>query len=232
MKIANLPSLFTPARRGLGFAFLSLLFSLLAGGCQEAGPPADADLSTPKAAAFFYLSAIQRGDGSMARRVCIGTPEEKEWVDAIAATIDGLRKFNEALYASFGRVPSEVHVELEDRIRVLADEPVALVADAKVFEGQNDARVQPALHGFTSRSQLATYLRRDKAIWLVDIRRTYANAVPPNKLPEVNDKYVATMRFAKIFQSTARDVLARRFKTSNEAVAELALRIAAELNGK
>src|SRR5947209_5677003 len=108
MKIANLP-LFSPVllpssapSRG-GIALLLLGLSLLAGGCQESGPPLGADLSTPRSAALFYLKAIQRGDGSTARRVCSGTAEEKEWVDALATTVDGMRKFNDALYVKFGR---------------------------------------------------------------------------------------------------------------------------------
>ena len=84
--------------------------------------------------------------------------------------------------------------------------------------------------GIATASLGVTTARAETVTLKADLKGS--NEVPPNRLAEVTAGYRAMLRLAKIFQSTAADVLARRFKSSDAATTELAVRIAAELNNK
>lgn len=197
-------------------AFLVLLLSLLACGCEEAPPP-NVDLSSPKSTALVYLVALQHADARTARSVSIGTYEQKQWVDDLATLVDGMRKYNNALYTKFGRIVLQIHTDLEEGLRVLVDEPVALVRDGKVVSNDQEARIDLPHRGFTADAQLPVWLRHEKQVWKVDLVKTYADQIPPARLGEVTKTYHRMRRFGEVFQAVAGDVLAGRFRTVDEA---------------
>ena len=196
-------------------------------GCQELEKlPPHADLSTPKSAAMVYLKAVQHADGATARAVSVGTADQKKWVDAMVAMVEGMRKFDDALYARFGRITHQVHVDMHDALWALADQPVELMKDAKVTNDEEKGWIDPPRRGFTSHFQPTLYLKHDKQGWKIDLLKTYADKVPPDKLQEVSESYRQYRAIGEVFQSVARDVSAGRFHSIDEAARALAERMA------
>src|SRR2546423_2076741 len=146
---------------------------LLLWGCQSLGRAKPVDLSTPQSAAMSYVKALQYGDAATARAACTGTEEEMRWVDAMAAMVRGLRDINSALYAHFGPVSSQMHVDLEESIRTLADEPVELFENGVVQANDLQVRIIPQHKGFTSKFQTPLVLSKVKNVWKVDLEQTY-----------------------------------------------------------
>lgn len=203
------------------------LLPLLGGGCQTVSPvPARADLSTPKSAALSYLRAVQYQDVKTARAVSIGTLEEKSWIDSLCTMLDGMRRYDAALTAKFGHVTNQIHVDLWESIRGLADQPVELIAEGQESGDGQQARIDPPRRGFKSHSQGSIYLRKDPQGWKVDLAQTYAKDVPPDQLETISAGFLQTRLFGQVFQKTARDVQSGQFKSMKEATKALAERLA------
>ncbi len=204
-----------------------LLSLVLVVGCLQLDtPPAHVDLSTPKSAALAYVRAIQRADGGIARGVAVGSADQKQWIDALVAMVDGMRRFDNSLYAKFGRISSQVHVDMRDALRALADEPVDLVADGNVVSSDTRARIDPPRRGFTSHFQPSIYLLLEKGMWKVDLAQTYAQGVSPEKLKDVSDNFRRYRQFGEVFRQVVRDVSGGQFRSVNEASQALADRLA------
>lgn len=208
-------------------ALLCLTCVLLAGCDAFDRPPAHVDISTPKSAAIAYLSAIRRADAPAARALTLGTADQKQWPDALVAMVDGMRSFDKALYARFGPMVDQLHTEMEDGIRALADQPLEAIADGELASDGEKARIDPHRSGFATRHITSLYLTREKYGWYVDLAKTYAEDVPPEKLSDVSAVFREYRKYGEAFRVTARDVLAKRFRSSDEAARVLGERIKA-----
>jgi hypothetical protein len=208
--------------------FLLLFFPLLAGGCADWGAePVKADLSTPKSAALAYLKAVQRGDSRTARFVSSGSDAQKQWVTSLATTVDGMRKFDNALTAKFGNIVSQIHTDMHDALDVLADEPVILTDAGSVSGDDHVAKINPKRIGFKSHFIHPIMLIHEKEGWKVDLTQTYANGIPAAKIGEITASFQQDREFGEAFRDTASEITAGKFRTPDEAVAALAERLAA-----
>ncbi len=213
-------------------------------GCGFMGRARAVDLSSPQAAAMSYVKALQYGDAATAKAACTGTDEEMRWVDDMATMIRGLRELNSALYAAFGPISSQMHVDLEESIRSLADEPVEVFQNAVVHESENQARVVPQFKGLPTQSQAALIVRKLKGGWKVDLEKTYLHPASQNTLLQMSAqqqgqyfkrqmlKVNASMHpfrvAGEIFSSVAQDVQAHRFKTQAAVSQAISQRVAAQ----
>jgi|SRR5665213_1221253 len=202
------------------------LLPLLVCGCENR-PPAGADLSTPKSAALVYLKAIQRGDAATAKKVSFGTPEQKGWVDALAIMVDGMRSFDNALYAKFGRFSNQVHTDLADSLMMLADGPVVWIGNGPVSFDDMKARIDPKKMGFASRSQPSIYLLLKKYGWEVDLEQTYADGATPEQLKQISANYAMYRELGQAMRAGARDVMGGKFHSIEEASQALGERLKA-----
>ena len=205
-----------------------LIILLLSGGCDVFNRlPAGVDVSNPKSAAQGYLSAIQRGDARSARALSAGTGEQKQWVDAIAGLVDGMRAFDKAIYAKFGRIEYQIHTDMHESISALADEPLALISDGYVSEDGDRARVDPAKgKSFTAKSQSSIYLLHQKDGWRVDLLQTYApGSIDAGKTGDVSASFHEYQRIGDIFRAIAWQVSAGFFKTPDDAARALGERL-------
>lgn len=216
----------TIARRSL-IVSLSLL-SLLAAGCEGLDrPPANVDLSTPKSAALVYLKAIQRGDSTLARKVSVGSADEKRWVDALAVMVDGMRSFDNALYAKFGRYSHQVHTDLGNSLMMMADGPIEWIGEGSVAADDIKARIDPKRHGFASKFQPSLYLLLGKYGWQVNLEQTYASGATPAQLREMSASFAMYRQFGQALRATAREVMAGKFRSIDQANDALGARTAA-----
>lgn len=200
-------------------------FILLLSGCQEPRPPADVDLSAPKPVAVAFLKAIQNADPNAADALSIGTTEQKGWVRSLALMVGGMRAFDKALYARFGPIIDQVHLDMGDSLRILIDQAVTDISEGSVTANEDDARIEPKRHGFASRQVPSIFLRKGPKGWRVDVLKTYAPDTPPGQLAELTHSFDQYRRLGQAFNATANDILAKRFKTEDEAVRALAERL-------
>jgi hypothetical protein len=230
-------------RIGLSFWLCGLL---MAAGCAATDKPQQVNLATPESAAIEYVKALQRGDAATARFIAKGTQEQMRWVDALAALVDGMRKLNEAMYNNFGRYTAQIHTDLEDSLRILADEPVVLISNGSIQRTATEATIYPQRQGisFTSRDQvpISVVKQPNKEIWNVDLEQTYVPLPEREKLMTMNvqqrQDYAADQRkvitaamkkyqqTADIFHGVARDVQNKRLKSIPEVEKALGERMA------
>jgi len=137
-----------------------------------------------------------------------------------------------------------MHVDLEESIRSLADEPVEVFQNAVVHESENQARVVPQFKGLPTQSQAALIVSKQKNRWKVDLEQTYLHPASRDTLLQMSaqqqgqylkrqmSKVNATMHpfrvAGEIFSSVARDVRARRFKTQAAVSQAISQRVAAQ----
>jgi hypothetical protein len=214
----------TLARRVIRFT--PILSILLAVGCED-HPPANADLSTPKSAALVYLKAIQRGDAITARKVSVGTPDEKKWVDALAIMVDGMRSFDNALYGKFGRYSNQVHTDLGDSLMMLADGPVVWIGNGSVSYDDVKARIDPKRMGFASQSQPSVYLLLRKYGWEVNLEQTYADGATAAQLTQMSASYAMYREIGQAMRDAAREVMGGKYHSIEEASQALGERLKA-----
>jgi len=217
----------------------SAILLVAAGGCAAPPKPQPVNLSAPQLAAVEYVKALQRGDSATARVICSGSEQELRWIDSLASLIDGIRQLNNALYDRFGRYTHQIHTDLEESLRILADEPVELISNGSIRVNATEALIQPTKAGFTAKDQMAIVLRKqsDREIWKVDLARTFVPPAPRDQLMLMSDdqrknygkdqraKISAAMEkyqeTADVFHHIARDVRANRFKSIADVEAAL-----------
>ena len=140
-----------------------MLLSSITGGCGSwLGPPVKVDLSTPKSAALAYLKAVQAGDRRTAQAACFGTSEQMRWVDGRVTLVDGMRQFDNVLYAKYGNVTSQVHTDMHDSLLQLADIWVTAISDGQVSGDEEKARIDPARNGFFTHAVSPIYVEHRK----------------------------------------------------------------------
>lgn len=208
------------------------MFIALCGGCAAPAPLPNVNLSTPDAAALAYLTAIQRGDARTAQALSLGTPEQEQWPLALATLVDGMRRFDNALYDRFGRIIEQVHTDMNDALHGLADEPVDVIRNGQESDDGKTARIDPKHQGFTSHFQPSIYLKRDKEGWKVLLRETYGEGVPADRLPELSRNFGRYRQSGDAFKAVANEIRAGRYKTIDEASVALGKRLAAIADGK
>jgi hypothetical protein len=203
-------------------------------GCGPHQRAQPVDLSKPQTAAVEYLRAIGRGDSATARSAAVGPEEEMRWVDALASLVDGLRQLNSSLYECFGPRTGQVHTDLEESIRILADEPVELISNGGIQMNATQALITPHRQGFTSKDQLPIAVTKlpDRQIWKVDLERTYVPLPPRERLlsmgeqqkrdfdkeqrKQISEAMHKYQQIADVFHGVARDVRAKKFKTMED----------------
>lgn len=205
-------------RRSFWLVSVVLLWSV--GGCAGlGGQRVHADLSTPKSAALAYLTALQHADAKTAHATSAGSPDERQWVDALIAMIDGMRQFNDSLYSYSWPGVYQVHVDLHDALNALADEPVDLTQQGTARIQGEEAMVEPLRKdkGFTAKFQQTIWLLHDPKGWKVNLRKTYATNIPLDRIAEVTAHFRGYQRGGDAFRAAARDVRAGRFHSTMEA---------------
>jgi hypothetical protein len=172
-----------------------------------------------------YLRALQRGDGMAARALCVGTVEQKQWAQSLAVMIGGMRSFDQALYKKFGPRFVQVHVDMRDALRTLAEEPIELIRDAAPQIDGDHARIDPTHNGFTSRYQQSIFLQKTPQGWRIDPLQTYAKNANADELKKISESFDAYRQGGEAFRSVASEVLAGHFKSIDEANRALAERM-------
>ncbi|HWE96564.1 MAG TPA: hypothetical protein VG269_21570 [Tepidisphaeraceae bacterium] len=212
------------------FPILLITAPLLCCGCESLtrGRAQKVDLSTPKSAALDYLKAVQRGDAATAKAASMGTAEQLRWVDGLAGMVGGMRKFDAALFAKFGPVIGQAHVDMHDALHALADEPVELVEQGSEIIDGEEAKIDFPRKGFTAHSQPVYRLGHGKEGWKMNLPATYAPYPPqqlPMRLPEVTASFRRYEEIGGAFRASAADVMANRFHSPEEAERALGERI-------
>lgn len=193
----------------------ALFFLVLATGCTASGPTPPqvaSDLSTPRSAALTFLRATAAGDVRTAKAACIGTPQEKQWVDAMSSFLTGLRDFDDAVVSRFGQEAVQADVQLKQALLELSDDVIQHVEEANVHESEETASLEPAAAGMRLRNRPPIYLRKDKGGWKVDLAAT--TQTDRRFDPEVKAKYQSA---GAALHDAARQVRAGRYKTLAEA---------------
>ena len=211
-----------------------LVLALTVAGCGPHQRAQPVNLSKPQTAAVEYVRAIGRGDSATARSAAMGSEEEMRWVDALSSLVDGLRQLNSALYEYFGPRTGQIHTDLEESIRILADEPVELISNGGIQMNATQAVITPRRQGFTSKDQLPIAVTKlaDRQIWKVDLERTYVPLPPRERLLSMSEqqkndfekdqrKQISQamhkyQQIADVFHGVARDVRAKKFKTMED----------------
>jgi len=199
-----------PPLSAIGTALLLVIF---APGCAH-GPTVHvaSDLSTPKTASLTFLRAIAAGDVRTAKAACIGTSQEKEWVDAMSSFLTGLRDFDEAVTHRFGQEAVQADVQLKQALLELSDDVIQHVDEGNVREAEETASVEPAAAGMRLRNRPPIYLRKEKGVWKVDLAAT---AQGDRRFdPQVKERYENAGR---ALHEAARQVRAGRYKSLAEA---------------
>ena len=191
------------------------IFALAAGGCasQDEAPAARvaSDLSGPKPAGLTFLRAIAAGDARTAREASIGTPQQEEWVVAMVALVNGLRRYDQALMSRFGQEAVPADVDLRQALQAMTQDPIMHLEDGIVSESKESAVIYPAMRGIKLAARRPLQLRRDKSGWKVDLA---AMAGEPRFDPAVVTRY----RIAgKALSAAAREIQAGRYKTLEQA---------------
>ncbi|HET6249709.1 MAG TPA: hypothetical protein VFE47_18615 [Tepidisphaeraceae bacterium] len=207
---------------------IALLLSLLSPGCTNIFPaPVKVDLTTPKSAALAYLKAIQAGDVRTARAACFGTPEQLQWVDARATLVAGMRQFDNALYAKFGNVTSQVHTDMHDSLLKLADVWVTSITDGTVDADDKTARITPARNGFFTHFANTIVLQHTKDGWKVDVANTYAEKGTPQDFAQITADCSQWKAWGDVFLDVTRYIRAGTYHTAAQAADALATRLGA-----
>ena len=169
------------------------------------------DLSGPKPAALTFLRAIAAGDTRTAQQASVGTPEEKEWVVALAALVRGLRHYDQAILARFGTEAIPADVDLRQALQSMTQDPISRIQDGILSESAESAVIYPAALGIKLAAHPPMMLRKDKSTWKVDLS---AMSQEPSHDPAVIGQYRSA---AKALNDAARRVRAGRYKSLAEA---------------
>lgn len=155
------------------FAVAAALAVAVVNGCgTSGGGRVQSDLSGPKPAALTFLRAIEQGDAQTARNASVGSPQDKEWIDAMAALVKGLKAYDRALLARFGPQAASVDVDLKQAILTLAHDPVDRIDEGIVRQAENTAEIDPAFRGMRLSARPPIFLRLEKGLWKVDLPAT------------------------------------------------------------
>ena len=170
------------------------------------------DLSTPKSASLTFLHAIAAGDVRTAKAACIGTPKEKQWVDAMSSFLTGLRAFDNAIVTRFGLEAVQADTQLKQAMLELSDDVILHVNEAIVNEAEDTASVEPAASGMRLRNRPPIYLRKEKGAWKVDLAATAKGDKRFD--PAVQEKYASA---GSALHQAAEHVRAGWYKTLADA---------------
>jgi hypothetical protein len=196
--------------------YLTLPWPWLAGlgliGCAaKPAPIPAAQLSKPQPALMVFLNAVSRCDVAAAKASSVGTEQDKRWIDGMAALVNGLRSYDEALVSRFGRQATRMDVDLKQAVTTLVDEPMFRFQDGLLKEGEDRAEIDPAFGHIRLAAQPPMYLARDKQGWKVDLA---AMRQDPLHSPQRVEQYLAAGR---ALQAAAKDVRLGRYRTLEEA---------------
>lgn len=158
-----------------------------------------------------YLNAIAQGNAAKARAASVGTEQDKRWIDAMTSLISGLRSYDEALMARFGRQALTTDIDLKQAVTELANEPIVRFQDGIVKESDTTAEIQAAVGHIRLAAVPPVYLKREKDGWKIDLT---AMARDPAHSPQQVEQYLAA---GKALNSAARQIRAGRYRTFDEA---------------
>jgi hypothetical protein len=196
--------------RGLFWLILAAGASL--GGCGAKIAPVNfTEIAKPRDALLAFLSAVGQGDAAKAKAFSVGTEQDKKWIDAMVGLIGGLRSYDDAVVARFGRQATSADIDLKQAIFSLANQPIVRFQDGMVKESEDTAEVQAAVGHIRLAAQPPFYLKRDKEGWKVDLSTLRERT---QHSPEAIEQ---TLAAAKVLAENARAVRSGRYKTFDEA---------------
>jgi hypothetical protein len=199
-------------RLGGGVLLLApLLLSL--GGCGAKAAPnhVATDLSKPLPALLTYLNAVAQGDVETAKSASVGTEADKQWIDAMAALIGGLRSYDQALVQRFGNQAVQTDDEIRQAISDFATQPIVRFQNGLVSEGPDTAKIQAAVGHIRLAAQPPMYMKREKDGWKVDLT---AMREDPRRNPAVVAQYLAA---GQSLAKAAEAIREGRYRTFAEA---------------
>ena len=127
----------------------------------------DIDQSTPKAAALSFAKALEGGDDAAARKIVVGTEQEKQVVDAMIEFTGAVKKLRDAAVKKYADKADDVtgpgmtmgpSKALEDT-DIKIDGDTAVVTSTKPQSGQSP-----------------THLKNIDGKWMVDLSQTLKGA--------------------------------------------------------
>jgi hypothetical protein len=158
-----------------------------------------------------FLNSVARCDVTAAKAESLGTGQDKQWIDGMAALVGGLRDYDQALLSRFGRQAIPIDVDLKQAVTELVNEPMVRFQDGLVKEAGDRAEVDAALGHIRLTAQPPMFLRRDKVGWKVDLTMMRQDTLHS---PERIEQYLAA---GKALKNAARNVRSGHYKTLDEA---------------
>lgn len=217
--VTNLLQFLLPDYSRLGLRFLIGGLGLVAcswTGCIAKPAPVPAvQLSKPRDALLSYLSAVARCDVEAAKAASLGTEADKKWIVGMAALITGLRNYDQAMLARFGRQAIPLDIDLKQAVTTLVDQPIVRFQDGIVKEYEDAAEIDAAIGHIRLGAQPPVFLKRDKAGWKVDLTAMRQDL---EHSPERIEQYLSAGRS---LAKSAQDIRKGRYRTFDEAQAAI-----------
>ncbi len=177
-----------------------------------------------------FVRAIGQGDVATARAACIGSESQKQWIDALAGLIDGLRSVDAALLKRFGGAAERLDIDLRNALKPLSQGAEAEISAATVNEYGTEARLVPVGHSMSIQVPYATLLRKQKDAWKVDLPAVYTANPHLSASADSTDMKVYLEAGAAL-KGVAREIAAGEYKALDAARNAISQRMI-HLNGQ
>lgn len=175
----------------------------------------NAQLATPKLAAFAFVRAMEQNDMAQFRSVTIGSDDDYKLFEPLLGMVGAAKQLEQAAHEKFGKaarviVRDSPAVELEVHIQ---ESEVKVTGDAAVLHHAGDAETE------------ALNLRHTSEGWKIDLTAI------PNRA-QMSTAADAMARTRKALSDSAEQIRAGRFQTAEQAEQDLLKRIKQAAQGK
>jgi hypothetical protein len=187
--------------------------ALSAGTAGAAGGAEKSDLSSPKASAKTFATALTEGDASGARKAAIVTEVQGKAIDALAAMVGGFKKLSIAAETKFGAAGKDVSqgTDMINQLKNIDTAEEKIDGDSAILivkDQENNPRAQPLK------------LKKVGADWKIDV-----DAMPDHDKMEQMTPVLKAM--GKAAEDTAAEISTDKYKNADEAKQALGMKMMA-----
>jgi Domain of unknown function (DUF4878) len=179
---------------------------------------AEADQSTPKAAAMSFAKALDAGDAKTARQLATGSDADKQVIDAMISFNAAVKKLRNSAITKYADKADEVVSPgaVIDSTKVLDDTEVREEGDVATIVPTKPQQKQSAMH-----------LKKVDGKWKVNLNQTLQESAPPGQT--IDQMHAMIQSWGDIFSETADEIDQGKYPTPADANQAMSVKMMATL---
>ena len=178
----------------------------------------DVDQSSPKQAAISFAKALEAGDSDAAKKLVIGSDQEKQIIDGYVEFTSATKKLREAVTKRF---PDKADEVLGPGMSV---DPSKALENAEVKEEGDTATILKP-------GDAPMALKRSDGKWVIDLTQTLKPSTQPALSQNLDQTVQMLKSWAGVYRETAGEIDEGKYTAPAEASEALKVKLMAVIRG-